>query len=33
MPTLDSLNIPEAFGLHLKPDEQLKHWAYVVKQQ
>ena len=32
MPNLDSLNLPDAFSIHLNPDEQLKHWAYGIKQ-
>jgi hypothetical protein len=32
MPGLDNMNLPVAFSSHLKPDEQLKHWAYGVKQ-
>lgn len=32
MPNLDNLNIPDAFSTHLKPDEQLKHLAYGIKQ-
>lgn len=32
MPNLDSLNIPAAFSTHLKTNEQIKHWAYGIKQ-
>jgi hypothetical protein len=32
MPNLDNLNLPDAFSIPLKPDEQLKHWAYGIRQ-
>ncbi len=31
MANIDSFNIPDVFSIHLRPDEQLKHWAYGIR--